>query len=111
MAFWCMMSLGGRSVALRVASAADRPRRLVIDEDHPDRIREEWRCARCADWVAGDTVQWAPSGRDIADVPELFAYCEPCGSRSLTREPGAPAGLGRWLSPSRRSGSSLQPAG
>src|SRR4051812_37473543 len=86
------MSLRGRPVALRITNVEHRPRRLVLDDADPDAIREEWRCARCAHWVADDAVTWAPSGEDIGNVPELFAYCTPCGTqpeRRLRRSPGA----------------------
>jgi hypothetical protein len=78
--FWWLTSLRGRSVALRIAGIADRPRRLVLDEGDPDQIREEWRCASCAGWVASDAVTWALSGRNVGTAPELLTYCNSCGA-------------------------------
>ncbi len=77
--------LRGQPIALRIATLSDRPRRLVADDADPELIREEWRCARCARWVPCDAVTWFPSGKAIGNVPELFAFCAPCGTQPERR--------------------------
>jgi hypothetical protein len=85
MALWILTPLRGRPAAFRIASITDRPRRLVLDDIDRDEIHEEWRCARCARWVPGDLVTWSPSGKEIGNVPEVFAFCAPCGDQPERR--------------------------
>jgi hypothetical protein len=85
MSLWILTPLRGRNVALRIASFTDRPRRLVLDDADPDEVHEEWRCARCARWVTTESVAWSPSGKEVGNAPELFAFCTPCGNHPERR--------------------------
>jgi hypothetical protein len=78
MALWLMTRVSGEHVALRIRRADERVRRVVPDTADAHRVREEWRCTRCREWFARETVMLLESGRVVAGAPEISAYCAPC---------------------------------
>jgi hypothetical protein len=80
MPLWAFTPVRGNHVAIRIRGARDRARRMVVDEEHPDVVREEWRCSSCGRWFDRETVSLVESGRAVAGVPEIAAYCAPCNA-------------------------------
>jgi hypothetical protein len=88
MTLWMLTAVRGGRVAIRIRNPADRARRVVLDSAYADEVREEWRCSRCGGWFPRETVELVQSGRIVAGVPEIAAYCGPCDGRSrLPRGP------------------------
>ena len=85
MPLWMLTPLHEGRVALRIRHAHDRARRVVLDDAVPDPVREEWRCSGCSGWFARDAVTLLESGRAVAGVPEVSAYCVPCIAVSRVR--------------------------
>lgn len=80
MPLWAFTPVRGSRVAVRIRGVNERARRVVVDEETPDVVREEWRCSSCGHWFDRDTVSLVKSGRAVAGVPEISAYCAPCNS-------------------------------
>jgi rubredoxin len=80
MPLWAFTPVRGSHLAIRIRGARDRARRVVIDENSSDVVREEWRCSSCGHWFDRETVSLVESGRAVAGVPEISAYCAPCNS-------------------------------
>lgn len=78
MPLWMITPLSGGRVAIRIRRLDDRARRIVLDDKVADAVREEWRCTRCDGWFAGESGMLVQSGRVVAGVPEIHAYCFPC---------------------------------
>jgi hypothetical protein len=77
--FWVLTERQDGRVAVRIKRAQDRPRRTVSNDTDPFRIREEWRCADCGQWVERDALTLGDSGRMIGGVPEVVPHCLACG--------------------------------
>jgi hypothetical protein len=78
MPLWAFTPVRVSHVAIRIRGVRERARRVVVDEETPDVVREEWRCSSCGHWFDRDTVSLVESGRAVAGVPEISAYCAPC---------------------------------
>jgi hypothetical protein len=85
MTFWMLTPVSGGRVAIRIRNPHDRARRVVLDSADADEAREEWRCSRCGGWFPRETVSLVQSGRAVAGVPEIAAYCGPCDGESPVR--------------------------
>jgi hypothetical protein len=88
MALWLMTRVSGEHVALRIRRAGDRGHRVVTNKADTDQVREEWRCIRCREWCARETVTLLESGRVVAGAPEITAYCVHC--HAAPRQRGEP---------------------
>jgi rubredoxin len=80
MPLWAFTPVRGRHLAIRIRGARDRARRVIVGGDCFDVVREEWRCSSCGHWFDRETVSLVESGRAVAGVPEISAYCAPCNS-------------------------------
>jgi hypothetical protein len=75
MTLWMLTPLPGGRVAVRIRRPDDRARRVAMETEE---VREEWRCSQCSCWFPRETVRLVRSGRVVAGVPEIAAYCGPC---------------------------------
>jgi hypothetical protein len=80
MPLWAFTPVRGSHVAIRIRGVRERARRVVVDEETPDVVREEWRCSSCGHWFEREMVSFVESGRAVAGVPEISAYCAPCNA-------------------------------
>jgi hypothetical protein len=55
---------------------------MVYDDVSPNDRREEWRCARCEQWIPRVSVILIASRGNAPAMPMLIAYCAPCLSAS-----------------------------
>lgn len=85
MTLWMLTLVSEGRVALRIRSADDRARRVVLDSPDADEAREEWRCSQCGEWFPRETVNLVRSGRAVAEAPEIAAYCGACDGQSRVR--------------------------
>jgi hypothetical protein len=85
MTLWMLTPVSEGRVAIRIRHHEDRARRVVLDNSDADEVREEWRCSRCGGWFPREAVSLVRTGRVVAGVPEILAYCAPCHDPSSVR--------------------------